>query len=48
MKKILISIEEELHNRFKAKCALESITMRDALNKLIEDYVRGKQNEERN
>ena len=38
--KLVMDIEEETRNRFKAKVAMEGTTIRKVLTKAIEDYLK--------
>lgn len=40
MVKLVMDIEEEVRNRFKAKVAMEGTTIRHVLTKAIEDYLK--------
>lgn len=37
---LVIDIDRELRNRFKAKVAMEGTTIKDVLTRKIEDYLR--------
>ena len=39
MKKLCITLTDELHRRFKVACNLQGCDMSEALRKLVEDYV---------
>jgi len=39
MKKLSISLSDELHRRFKVACSLQGCDMSEALRKFVEDYV---------
>jgi hypothetical protein len=41
--KLVMDIEEEVRNRFKAKVAMEGRTIREVLTKAIEDYLKAPQ-----
>ena len=40
MKRFIMDIPEELHQRLKATCALEGKTMKQVAQKLLEEYVK--------
>jgi hypothetical protein len=40
MKRFIMDIPEELHQRLKAACALEGKTMKQVAQKLLEEYVK--------
>lgn len=42
MSKFKIDIEDNLWSKFKAKCALEKVTMIKKITELITNYVKGK------
>ena len=42
MTRLNILLDEDIHKKFKAKCALEGITMTDFLQNKIKEYVRKK------
>ena len=35
-------IETEIYKKFKSYCALRGISMRDEINKILEEYFKGK------
>ncbi len=39
MKRFVMDIPDELHQRLKSVCALEGKTMKQAVQKLLEEYV---------
>lgn len=40
-KRVSVDIDEKLHRDFKAKCALDEITMKDKIRSLIKGFVGG-------
>ena len=42
MKNILIELDDEIHAKFKSKCALERIHQKDKIVDLIKDYSKRK------
>jgi len=47
MKTLLIRLSDDLHKEFKVKCAQEETTMNTIVDRLIADYVRGKEGKQR-
>lgn len=41
MKKLQVQIPAEVHDRFKAHCALSNVTMAAVIVKLLGDYMKG-------